>query len=872
MLPDSLGSYKSAAGRFSAEGFGSFGETGPYTDLRTGAPVVLKLLALGEKARELPPEVKADPAFPQFSPDRDPKSGRHFYITNFLRARPLGGGSYGERREAAIDAARALARLPLPHGGLTARDLVRKEEGGVLVLDTGFGFDPESFAAERLGGERRSFLAPELLRALESKQPATLTPRCDVYSFGLILYQLFAGSLPPSFGGSGWSLGRADLDSLAAPRGLGNLLLSCCQHDPAKRPARVGDLVGPLSRLPRTYTPRPPGPGLGARLKKRVLQLVVLLLLLAVGAFFANRHGLDRRVAPALADRVDRFLIDLGLKSEVAWAEGNPDALRTSLPLVLRGSGLDALDFSADGKPLGVTASATELSLGTVEVSGDSWALAGVHRLDGRRLALTLPVRQPPRLDPLHRPAEEEQPLSKHGAVFEVQLEHCHAEPELLRAVGRVEQPLVATTSGDGTTRLYRVEIPPRAPEAASGFELLARVDGQESNRLRCLYVQPAPVVRAVDARDGDLVIFGENLRDERDHVQVAVSMLEGEERLEVGRVDATGGEVTVDGLMLAGRGEVVVTVGALSSAPFIFDLQAKRAAILRVAPLPAGGGAVRVEGLYLLPGDAPAALWATGGTPAELPVSWGEGAVATVTFPPGQGEGQLSLVTAFGTTAPFPVRYLEPQGLHDLRWRPEVAVPGQRLELLGCPDLHRLVSAGEELAFEATVDGYAFTVPTRHPGEDAFALELVGPWGSAEQKLPLAFDPLLAEVLAFETAVKTGASVTPTDGPGWRAGWKEFQQAYLDFARERSERATGSALIRGEIVARLAALARDESLPRALRAEAGYVAGFCAREGWGEAGALPEVAALYDVLAGQQLPDAERSFVTTRLELLRRP
>ncbi len=879
MLPDSLGNYTSAAGQFSARCFGSFGETGPYTDLRTGAPVVLKLLELGETERSLPPEIKTDPTFPQFSHDRDPQSGRHFYTTNFVRTQPLGGTGYAERRQAAIDAARALARLPAHHGLLTEHDVVRQAGGGVLILDTGFGFDPEGFSVARLGSDgRAAYLAPEQLKKLQAGQAAPPSPRADVYSFGLILYKLFAGSFPASQTGSaGWSLQKSDLDALQAPRSLGPLLLSCCQADPAQRPRSVEALLGSLERLPARYTPRPPGPGFGRRLLGRFVKLALLLIVLLVAGFFANRHGLDRKIAPAVADRVDNWLIELGLKTRLAWAADNPDFVRASLPLELGGQGLDELDFALNGRSVQPRIEAQSVTFDAASDASARWNIVARHRLDGRELRAELPVHERPRLDPLHRAADDEQPVSKHGEALLVQLAGCYDEPSFFWTVGRVEQALEAirTDTDSATIRSYTLAIPAQVPRAAEAFELFARVDGQSSNRLRCRYLQPEPKVAAVSEEAADILVFGSDLRDEQDWVRVHFTMDDGSEYMEVGSVDAQGQVVRVSELALSGRGQVVVEVGELASPTFPFDIKQKQAVILEVDPLPAAGGSVRVRGLFLVGDAASKAVWRTGEERAELPVQWQpDGREARVEFPPGRGGGELVLQTTFGTTTPFGLEYARPQGLGSLSWRPDPVRPGESLELIGCESLSGLRSAGLELAFEGSAAGYLLRFPTLHPGESTAELELLGPWGSASRSLALAYDPLLLALLEFETAVREGAEVAMVSaGSGWLGAWSAFQAAYLDYDREQGEDASGSPLIRADIVDRMAALCRQAELPRALRAEAGYIAGWCASQGWADTGhALwPEVATIFAQLATLDLPEVLASFVATRLELLHR-
>lgn len=84
----------------------------------------------------------------------------------------------------------AIHQVGLVNGGLSPDDVILTHEGFVKILGAGL-----PWALYRLGASFRTWLDP-LYLAPEQLRGASINPAADVYSIGLILYQLLCGSYP----------------------------------------------------------------------------------------------------------------------------------------------------------------------------------------------------------------------------------------------------------------------------------------------------------------------------------------------------------------------------------------------------------------------------------------------------------------------------------------------------------------------------------------------------------------------------------------------------------------------------------------------------------------------------------------------------
>ncbi|HDR06131.1 MAG TPA: zinc-ribbon domain-containing protein [Candidatus Coatesbacteria bacterium] len=124
------------------------------------------------------------------------------------------------------------------HGRLSPSGIILQDSGHVLIRDITF-----------LGRKVPRPLSPQekLYQAPELADSGTLDARSDIYSLGVILYQLLTGHLPYTEEG-----GEADeLTVRGVPLSLEELLISMIQRDPEKRVNSVEDV---RERLRRAYS------------------------------------------------------------------------------------------------------------------------------------------------------------------------------------------------------------------------------------------------------------------------------------------------------------------------------------------------------------------------------------------------------------------------------------------------------------------------------------------------------------------------------------------------------------------------------------------------------------------------------------------
>lgn len=164
----------------------------------------------------------------------------------------------GRRLQVAVGIARGLDiihRSGFVHRDLCSDNVLLSADGAVKLIDLGFCAPTGKRFEEKSGTP--SYMAPEQIRA----EP--LTPAADIYSFGVVLYELFTGRLPF---GSGRQGGGSDVQAQsrvlamhlsqkprppwevnpACPPAIGEIILRCLAKSPEERYADPEELLRAL--------------------------------------------------------------------------------------------------------------------------------------------------------------------------------------------------------------------------------------------------------------------------------------------------------------------------------------------------------------------------------------------------------------------------------------------------------------------------------------------------------------------------------------------------------------------------------------------------------------------------------------------------
>jgi len=189
-------------------------------------------------------------------------------LGRLLRQEPLSTERALELASQVCDAmSYAHSKLGIVHRDLKPSNCLLTSDGSLKVTDFGlaraFGerqervldlseFDPEIRAQYTTAAGTPQYMAPEQFIAA-----GQLDTRTDIYAFGIMLYEMLGGDLPP-IGIVGGAHIRNDARVRTLHKPLVQFILRCVELEPAKRPETFDEVRHELDRVFRFLTKRAP--------------------------------------------------------------------------------------------------------------------------------------------------------------------------------------------------------------------------------------------------------------------------------------------------------------------------------------------------------------------------------------------------------------------------------------------------------------------------------------------------------------------------------------------------------------------------------------------------------------------------------------
>ena len=147
----------------------------------------------------------------------------------------------GEIAEIAGQVAQGLKYLHdqgIIHRDLKPQNIMRSRDNLVKILDFGLAKPAEPMGAATMLTQTGMVAGTAGYMSPEQSEGGALAPASDIYSFGLILYEMLTGRLPVGIIRPLAECGRD------CPSGWQSLLSLCLSHNPAERPDANGVIVG----------------------------------------------------------------------------------------------------------------------------------------------------------------------------------------------------------------------------------------------------------------------------------------------------------------------------------------------------------------------------------------------------------------------------------------------------------------------------------------------------------------------------------------------------------------------------------------------------------------------------------------------------
>jgi serine/threonine-protein kinase len=150
--------------------------------------------------------------------------------------------------------------------------ITRRPDGSMLLKILDFGISKSPVGYDELTGTQTVIGTPAYMPPEQMKSGRAADPRSDIWSIGVVMYQLVSGR--PPFAGESYAelVLKVGLEPPAPmpvplPPGLGDIILRCLEKDPAQRHQNVGE----LARLLAPYATDPTAAAQSATRAARIL-------------------------------------------------------------------------------------------------------------------------------------------------------------------------------------------------------------------------------------------------------------------------------------------------------------------------------------------------------------------------------------------------------------------------------------------------------------------------------------------------------------------------------------------------------------------------------------------------------------------------